>query len=259
MSLPRFSLEGKVALVTGGSRGIGEAIAIEFAKAGADVAVTSRKLPELERVAGEVRKLGRKALAIETHVGRLDQIQTCIAKVMAEFGRIDILVNNAGTSQAMPALEYTERAWDAVMNLNIKGLFFLSQGVAKIMKEQGGGSIINIASVSGIKAEVPVIAYSVSKAGVIMATKSMAIEWGQYHIRVNAIAPGPVITKLYDSHFVGMTEEQINKAHETVGNRLPVRHLGQPYEIADAAVYLASDASSFMTGHTMVIDGGTLL
>jgi len=259
MDLPRFSLEGKVAIVTGGSRGIGEAIAIEYAKAGADVAVTSRKLPELERVAGEIRKLGRKALAIETHVGRLDQIQNLIAKVMAEFGKIDILVNNAGTSQAMPALEYTERAWDAVMNLNIKGLFFLSQGVAKIMKEKGGGSIINIASVSGIKAEVPVIAYSVSKAGVIMATKSMAVEWGQYHIRVNAIAPGPIETRLYDSHFINMTEEQIKKAHEVVGNRLPVKHLGQPYEIADAAVYLASDASSFMTGHTMVIDGGTLL
>ncbi|MDD5190606.1 MAG: glucose 1-dehydrogenase [Dehalococcoidales bacterium] len=259
MDLPRFSLQGKVALVTGGSRGIGEAIAVEFAKAGADIAVTSRKLPELERVAGEVRKLGRKALAVETHVGRLDQIEKCIATVMAEFGKIDILVNNAGTSQAIPALDYTERAWDAVMNLNLKGLFFMSQGVARIMKEKGGGSIINIASVSGIKSEVPVIAYSVSKAGVIMATKSMAIEWGQYHIRVNGIAPGPVVTRLYDSHFINMTEEQIEKAHEAVGKRLPARHVGQPYEIADAAIYLASDASSFMTGHTMVVDGGTLL
>ena len=248
--------EGKVAIVTGGSRGIGEATAIEFAKAGADVAVTSRKLPELERVAGEIRKLGRKAFAIETHVGRMDQIQNLIAQVMAQFGRIDILMNNAGTSVAAPALDFPEKGWDAVMNTNLKGLFYLSQGVAKIMKEQGGGSIINVASISGINPEVPVLAYSVSKAGVIMVTKSMAVEWGQYNIRVNAIAPGPIDTALFNSRYKVMPQDQAKRMLDGMASRLPLRHIGQPYEIADAALFLASDASSFMTGQLMILDGG---
>ena len=135
----RFSLEGKVALVTGGSRGIGQATALAFAEAGADVAVTSRKLPDLELVAEEIRGMGRKSIAVATHVGRMDQIQNLVDTVVAEFGRIDVLVNNAGTSVVwMPALELEERAWDSIMNLNLKGLFFLSQAVARVMKEQGG-------------------------------------------------------------------------------------------------------------------------
>ncbi len=256
MDLPRFSLAGKVALVTGGSRGIGEATAIEFAKAGADVAVSSRKLPELERVADAVRQLGRKSFAVEAHAGRIDQIENLIQQVMQQFGRIDILVNNAGTSVAIPALEYTEKAWDSVMNLNLKGLFFLSQGVAKIMKAQGGGSIINVTSISGFKPEVPVIAYSVSKAGVVMATKSMAVEWGPYNIRVNGIAPGPTDTALFNSRYKIMPEDQANRILDGMKARLPLKRIGQPYEIADAALYLASDASSFMTGQTLILDGG---
>ena len=169
-----FSLSGKVALVTGGSRGIGKAIAVGLAKFGADVAVTSRKLPDLEEVASEIKGLGRKSMAVATHVGRMDEINNLVPKVKAELGRIDILVNNAGTNPTMDAaISIEERAWDSIMNLNLKGLFFLSQAVAKLMQEQGGGKIINVASVAGITPDILPV-YSISKAGVIMATKVMA-------------------------------------------------------------------------------------
>jgi len=149
VELSQFSLGGKVALITGGSRGMGEATAIAFAKAGADVVVTSRKLPDLERVADEVRKLGRRSLAVATHVGRMEELQPLVDRVVAEFGKIDILMNNAGTNFFMPAIDMTEDGWDVVINLDLKGLFFLSQAVARVMKEHGGGKIINISSVSG--------------------------------------------------------------------------------------------------------------
>ena len=145
-------LDGKVALITGGSRGIGRATALGFARAGAEVVVTSRKLPDLEEVAGEVRASGGKCLAVAAHIGRLEDIDSLIARVKGEFGRVDILVNNAGTSPTMASvLDVDERLWDTILNLNLKGLFFLSQAAARIMKEQGGGRIINVASVDGFR------------------------------------------------------------------------------------------------------------
>ncbi len=258
MAESRFSLRGKVAIVTGGSRGIGEATAIELARAGADVVVASRKLEELERVAGEVRKLGRKALAVESHVGRMDQLQPLVDKALAEFGRIDILVNNGGTSIAMPAMDFTEKAWDSVMNLNLKGLFFLSQAAARVMKNHGG-AIINVASVSEFNPEVPTCVYSISKAGVIMATKCMAVEWAQHKIRVNCIAPGPIDTHLFNAKYTVMPEEDTKRALAGIRARVPLGHIGEPREIADVMVFLASDASSFITGQTIVVDGGLLL
>jgi NAD(P)-dependent dehydrogenase (short-subunit alcohol dehydrogenase family) len=251
----RFSLQGKVALVTGGSRGIGKATAIGFAGEGADVVVTSRKLPDLEEVAAEIRGLGRKSMAVSTHVGRMDQIKALVEQVTAEFGKIDILVNNAGTSPVMsPALELEERAWDSIMNLNLKGLFFLSQTVARVMKEQGGGSIINVASVDGFIPELHIGAYAISKAGVIMATRVMAREWTQYNIRVNAIAPGLVHTKLLDSHWE-VAPEDLPEALKKV----PMGRIGEPDEIAGAMIYLASDAASYVTGQTFTVDGGYLI
>lgn len=253
-----FSLEGKVALVTGGSRGIGEAVAIGFAKAGADVAVASRKIEGLEKVAGEIRKLGRKSLPVAAHLGHMEEIQPLVDKVVAEFGRIDILVNNAGTNPAMSStLEMTERLWDAVMNLNLKGLFFISQAVARVMKERGGGNIINVASVDGIKpALTPEVGhvYCISKAGVIMATKVMALDLAPYHIRVNAIAPGQILTRLTASGFEVMPYRK-----ELILNRTPMRRMGEPEEVVKAMIFLASDASSFVTGDTIVMDGGQLL
>lgn len=259
MDVSQFSLEGKTALVTGGSRGMGEATAIAFARAGADVAVTSRKLPDLEKVAGEVRKEGRKAIAIETHMGRIEQLQPLVDKVIAEFGKIDILVNNAGTNFFAPAIDMTPEAWDVVMNIDLKGLFFLSQACARVMREHSGGKIINISSVSGYRPQVPTAHYSIAKAGVIMATQCMAREWAKYNIRVNCIAPGAIDTRLYNATYTLLPKEEAKKRKEEAAKRIPMERIGQPREIADAVLFLASDASSYVTGQTFAVDGGSLL
>jgi NAD(P)-dependent dehydrogenase (short-subunit alcohol dehydrogenase family) len=249
-----ISLQGKVALVTGGSRGIGRATALGFARAGADVVVVSRKLADLEVVAEEIRRLGRKSLAVGAHVGRMDEIHTLVTRIKEEFGRVDILVNNAGTSQWIPALEVDDRFWEAMMNLNLKGLFFLSQAVARIMKEHGGGNIINVTSMDAFKPELNGGVYAISKAGVVMATRVMAREWAQYNIRVNAIAPGNVHTRLGDARFIAVPEYE-----QEMLERTPLGRIAQPEEIVGAMVYLASDMSSFHTGDTLLIDGGFLL
>lgn len=259
MDLSQFSLQGKVALITGGSRGIGEATAIAFAKAGADVAVTSRKLPDLQRVAESIRQEGRRAVAVATHVGRMDQLQPLVDKVVAELGTIDILVNNAGTNFFSPAIEMEERAWDAVFNLDLKGLFFLSQAVARVMQAKGGGNIINISSVSGLKVQVPTAHYSIAKAGVIMATKCMALEWASFGIRVNCIAPGAIETKLYGAIFELAPEDQREQQRERAAQNIPMKRVGEPREIADAALFLAANSASYMTGQTFAVDGGSLL
>lgn len=260
VNLSRFSLEGKVALVTGASRGIGRATALGFAEAGADVAVASRKLPDLEKVADEVRALGRKALPVEAHVGKVEEIQTLIDAVVAEFGTIDILVNNAGTNPAMASvLDCEERLWDSIVNLNLKGLYFLSQAAARVMKDHGGGKIINVASGDGYKPEYLVGIYSISKAGVIMATKSMALELAQHNIRVNCIAPGPVSTRILDSHWFHLPEEEARAQKAHLADLLPLQHIAEPDEMVGAMIYLASDASSFTTGETILMDGGMLL
>ena len=248
-----FSLKGKVALITGGSRGIGKATALGFARAGADVVVASRKLDELEKVAEEIRGMGRESLAIEAHVGQLEQIENLVAKTLDKFKRIDILVNNAGTNPTMAsALDIEERAWDAIMNLNLKGLFFLSQKVARVMKEQGGGCIINVASVDSFSpGTVPI--YSISKAGVIMATKVMAQECAKYGIRVNAIAPGLVKTAF--SRALMDDPEILGK----IMGKVPMGRPAEPEEMVGTMLYLASDAASYVTGTAAVVDGGQLI
>jgi len=259
MELSQFSLEGKVALVTGGSRGIGEATALGFAKAGADVAVASRKLTDLERVAKAVSDLGRRSLAVEVHVGRMDQLNNLVERVVDEFGTIDILVNNAGTSIAAPALDIEERAWDAVMNLNLKGVFFLSQAAARVMKENGGGRIINVSSINGYKPAAATFVYAISKAGVVMATKCMAMQWAQHNIRVNAIAPGYIETRLLNATWYDLTGDELKVQKEEMARSIPVGRIGDPREIADTMIYLASDASSYVTGQTFLVDGGLLI
>src|SRR4030042_1501679 len=254
MAKPDFSLKGKVALVTGGSRGIGKATALGFASAGADVAIASRKLPDLEQVADEIRGLGRKALPVSAHIGRLEEIKSLVNTVYQEFGKIDILVNNAGTSPAIsPMLELEERLWDSITNLNLKGVIFLSQAVARVMKEHGGGTIINVSSVTAFRHEPNIGVYSISKAALVMATKIMAQEWAEYNIRVNAIAPGHIHTRLGDSIF-----EAVPEYEEEFLKRVPLGRIGNPDEIAGAMIYLASDATSYVTGETIVVDGGTL-
>ncbi|MGB4207681.1 MAG: SDR family NAD(P)-dependent oxidoreductase, partial [Smithellaceae bacterium] len=197
MGVPNFSLEGKVALVTGGSRGIGRSIALAFAHAGADVAVTSRKIEALEKVAEECRAFGKRALAVAAHAGKPDELKTMVQRVMDEFGRIDILVNNAGTNPMnVPIMQYEEKLWDSIVNLNLKGVVFLTKEVANIMKKQGGGSIINITSVESFMVGDLSAAYDVSKAGLAHFTRVAATEMALSNIRVNAIAPGATKTAL---------------------------------------------------------------
>ena len=250
MTHAKFSLDGKVALVTGASRGIGRAIAMTFADAGADVAICSRKPPDLEAVAEEIKAKGRKSMALASHIAKIDDSKTLVAKVKSEWGRIDILVNNAGTNPYYgPLLDAEEWAWDVTMNVNLKGPFLLSQLVAKVMREQGGGSIINIASIAGIiPSELNI--YSVTKAGLIMLTKVMAKEWGQYKIRVNAIAPGVVKTRLSEALWKAPAKGEEAARSKALG------YIGLPEDIAGAALFLASDASSYLTGETILVDGG---
>ena len=255
IDISQFSLEGKVALITGASRGIGKAAALGYARAGADVIVVSRKLSDLEVVADEIKRLGRKSLPIAAHIGRLDQIHSLVEQVMIKFSKLDVLVNNAGTSVVWePAMELEEKAWDPIMNLNLKGLFFLSQAVAKIMTKQGGGSIINVSSVDGIKGEVNNSAYSISKAGVIMATKILALEWAKYGIRVNCIAPGYISTRLMNSRW---TLDPENRPE--ILKRILLHGIGEPDFITGTMIFLASSASSYITGEIIAVDGGYLL
>jgi NAD(P)-dependent dehydrogenase (short-subunit alcohol dehydrogenase family) len=259
--MSKFSLKGKTAIVTGGGRGIGRAIAIGFAKAGANVVITSRKIEDLEATAKEIKSFGGEAFPIQSHLGKMPEIQKMVDTAMEKLGgKINILVNNAGASPAMGSvLDADERLWETVMNLNVKGLYFTSQAVARIMKKQGGGKIINIASVDGFKPEPGVSVYSVSKAAVRMITNAFAAELTSSNIQVNTIAPGPFDTKMMSSHWFHLTPEEAKKQREMLEQYLPMGRIGDPDELAGAAIYLASDASSYTTGAEIVIDGGGLL
>jgi NAD(P)-dependent dehydrogenase (short-subunit alcohol dehydrogenase family) len=257
--LSTFSLERKTAIVTGGSRGIGKAVALGFAKAGAKVVLTSRKINDLEANAAEIKAFGGEAFPVQAHLGKMEEINRMVTTVMDRFGRIDILVNNAGASPAMgTVLDSDERLWGTIMNLNLKGLYFTSQAVARVMKKQGGGKIINIASIDGFIPEPGVSVYSISKAGVRMITRAFALELAPFNIQVNTIAPGPISTKMLDSHWFHLPPEEARKEKEAMAKMTPMGRIGEPDEIAGAAIYLASDASSYTTGAEIVIDGGAL-
>jgi len=189
----------------------------------------------------------------------MDQLRPVVDTVVSQLGRLDVLVNNAGTNFFSPAIDMDERAWDAVFNLDLKGLFFLSQAAARVMRDQGGGRIVNISSVSGIRVQVPTGHYSIAKAGVIMATKVMALEWAGYNIRVNCIAPGAIETRLYDAIFRLLPDGEAERRKKEAAERIPMRRVGEPQELADAVLFLASDASSYVTGQTFAVDGGALL
>jgi NAD(P)-dependent dehydrogenase (short-subunit alcohol dehydrogenase family) len=249
--LDRFLLSGKVALVTGGGKGIGRAIALGLAEAGADVVLASRKLPDLEAVAQEISRLGKKALPVVANLRRTSEIDALVEKAAGEFGHIDILVNNAATNLGYGSVfDIDEKFWDVVMELNLKGCFFLSLAVGRMMRERGGGAIINVASQGGIRPSLGLGAYSISKAGLIMLTQVLAQEWGQYKIRVNTIAPGTVKTRFSE---VRWKNPEVSKL---LVKDLALRGFGEPDEMANAAIFLASDASSYMTGQTIVLDGG---
>lgn len=254
MTVANFSLAGKVAIVTGGSRGIGRSIAIAMAEAGADVCVAARKPEALEETVAAIEATGRKGIAVPTNVRDLEGLQKLVDETKSQLGRIDVLVNNAATNPVFgPVANLDERAWDAIMNTNVKSAFFLSKMVRDAMKEHGeGGSIINVSSTGGLRASQGLGGYSVSKAAVIMLTQVCAKEWGVDGIRVNCIAPGLIKTEfsraLWDN-------EAILKNSLT---QSPLRRIGDPDEMAGACVYFATAASSFTTGQTLVLDGGGL-
>lgn len=245
MATDLFDLSGKVALVTGGSRGLGQQMVMAFARAGADVIISSRKLDACEAVAADVRALGRRALAYACHAAKWDEIDGLIAAAYAEFGRIDILVNNAGMSPAVPSHEVSESLFDSVLGLNFKGPFRLASQVAHRMKQSGGGTIINISSSGALYPLPAVIPYSGAKAALNAMTVSMAREYGP-EVRVNTISAGPFLTDISKA----WTEEARERANNALGRP------GRPEEVVTSALYLASPASSFTNGVILRVDGG---
>ena len=245
-------LEGKVAVVTGASRGIGESIAAAFLREGAAVVICGRKQETLDEVARALPK-GR-VLPVQCHVGRAADVQNLVDVATKEFGKIDILVNNAATNIAQePCLDIDEAKFDKMIEVNLKSAFRLTQKIAPGMCERGWGSIINIASVAGLKPQFHGLLYSMTKAALIMMTQSYAVELGPKGVRVNAICPGLIKTVL--SEYYWKDEEKLNKQIK----RQPIRHIGEPDEIASVALLLASDKGSYITGQAMVVDGGLLL
>jgi NAD(P)-dependent dehydrogenase (short-subunit alcohol dehydrogenase family) len=240
-----FDLTGKIALITGGSRGLGLQMVRAFAGHGADVIVVSRKLDACEAVAEEVRAMGRRALAVSAHLGRWDEIDRLIETVYAEFGRIDILVNNAGMSPAQPSHEVTESLFDSVLNLNFKGPFHLGALVAKRMNDGDGGVIINVSSSGALMPLPAVVPYSGAKAALNAMTVSFAREYGP-KVRVNTISAGPFLTDIANA----WTPQAREKANNALGRP------GRPEEVVTTALYLASPASSFTTGAIIRVDGG---
>ena len=245
-----FDVTGRKALVTGAGRGIGRVLALALAEAGCDVSILEIDIKSAESTAKEIRQLGRKSIAIQADVTKKDQVDKAFAETVKELGRLDICVNNAGISIQKPVEEMPEEDWDKVVDINLKGVFLCSQAAARIMIPQGHGSIINIASMSGIAVNVPQkqAVYNTSKAGVAMLSKSLAVEWAQYGIRVNSISPGYTKTEMTLS-----TMAHLFPAWESL---TPMGRLGEPEELRGAVLYLASDASSYMTGHDLVSDGG---
>ena len=254
MGLKDFQIQRKVAIVTGASRGIGRAIAHGLSEAGAKVVLSSRKLEDLQKVAEEIRRKGGDAFPIAAHNGKTVDLENLVKKTVEHYGTIDILVNNAATNPVFgPIIQVEESAWDKIMEVNVKGAFFLSRSAAQVMGEKGGGAIVNIASSAGLRPMPFLGAYSVSKAGVIMLTKVLAVEWAGLKIRVNAVAPGIIETRFSEALWKNET------ILEEVQKRQPIPRVGQPEEIVGAVLFLASPASSYMTGEVMVIDGGGIL
>lgn len=256
MSITNLSLTGKHALVTGGSKGIGKAIALGFAEAGADVAVCSRgsKGGQLEGVTEEIRALGRRSMAVQADTSRKSDVERVVQEVMDQFGVIDILVNNAGILIRSPLLELAESDWDNIMNVDLKGYFLCAQAVGKRMVENKKGNIINISTMQAFMSSMmEMAAYGIAKAGVVMMTRYLARELSKYGIRVNGIAPGLTRTEFSQKTW---TNKELLKNIEA---SLPLGRIAEADDIADAAIFLASDASRYIIGQTIMMEGGALV
>lgn len=251
MSTVNFSLEGKVALVTGASRGIGKAIAIALAEFGADVAVAARTVEALEQTAKEVQALGRRSLVVPCDVTDSGQTERMVEQILGELGGLEVVVNNAGGSRFMaPLLGVREDGWDKSINVNLKSVYLVCKAAGPHLLRQEKGSVINISSVAGVQASPTLSFYSAAKWGVIGVTRTLAKEWGGTGVRVNAISPGAVDTDIW-----GNLTEDPNFVRTLIAP-IPMGRWAQPEEIAGACVFLASDAASFVTGANIVIDGG---
>lgn len=250
MSLEQFSLKGKVVLITGGGRGLGRAMAEALASAGADLAITGRNMATLEEACRALKPYGGAVFPIVADVTRAEDAAALAEKAVSEFGGVDVLINNAGATVAKPLLEVSESEWDTVIDTNLKGTFLCTKAIGRHMVQAKRGKIINIASVSGMMGGATISAYCASKGAVIMFTKAMAKEWAKYNITVNALAPGYFHT---DMTAAGLADPSIRNA---IVAKIPMRRTGLPEELSGAIIFLASDASKFMTGSVLIIDGG---
>ena len=251
--LDRFSLSGRTALVTGAGRGIGRSYCLALAEAGADVAVVDLDAENARTVAEEVTRMDRQSLVITADVTQLDQIELMVSQVIDAWGRLDIGVNNAGIANATPAEDIPEQEWDAIISVNLKGVFFCCQAEARAMFAAKSGSIINTASISGQTVNRPQTHahYNATKAGVLQLSRTCATEWAERGIRVNCISPGHTVTP--------MTCRRVEEWGETWLANTPIKRLGYPEDLQGALIYLASDASAYVTGHDLVVDGGYTL
>jgi len=246
-----MKLEGKVALVTGAARGIGRSIALLLAKEGAHLILDDILEDKIHEVAEEIRGLGREALPIKADVSLSDQVAFMVSKAMERFNRIDVLVNNAGVSETGPAEDFTEHSWDNVLGTDLKGVFLCSQVVGREMIKKRQGSIVNISSIAGFDALPGRVGYCSAKSAVIMLTKVLAIEWAKHNIRVNAVAPGYVRTRMIEEMMeLGILDEK------KITQRTPMQRICHPDEIARIVLMLSSEESSYITGATISVDGG---
>ncbi len=246
-----MKLEGKVAIVTGAGRGIGRAISLSLAGEGADVAVSDIDSTAAGEVSGKIKAAGRQSVSVKADVSNSKDIDRLVTKTLNAFGRIDILINNAGVDKFIPTLEVSEGLWDNMLDINLKGQFLCSQAVAKQMIKQGGGKIVNIASIGGLEAMPGRAAYSASKAGVLHLTRVLAVEWAKYNINVNSGSPGATMTAMMEKN-LKENAELLNSYIE----RIPLKRMAKPEEIAHVVLFLISPGSEYITGQNITIDGG---
>lgn len=251
MGAPEISLDGKIALISGGSRGIGRATALSFAKAGADVVVTSRKLADLEKVASEVHSMGRQAQAIRVDVSNSQEIREAVGEVQRDWGRVDILVNNAGAHLVERFMQGKEEEWERILTVNLKSHIVFCRAVLDGMMERQYGKIINVASDAGRAGSTGQAVYGAAKGGMVSFTKTLAMEMARYGINVNCVSPGLINTEMWNT--VRDTNPKLAQAYEGL---VPWKRLGEPEEVAAAILFLASDAAQYITGQTLSVNGG---
>lgn len=252
MVLNKFSLKGKTAMVIGASRGLGQGMAKALAEAGADLALVARSISSLEAFAEEMKALNRRCLVLPKDISKPSEIQEVVKRVIDFFGRIDILINSQGTQVRKPAFEMTEQDWDDLMSVNLKSVFFTCQAVGKEMVKQGKGKIINVASLTSVIGLPNISIYGASKGGVAQLTKALAVEWAPYHINVNAVLPGYYLTAMTEVLF--KNEER----RRWILGRIPLGRTGVPDDLAGTVVFLSSEASDYITGQIIPVDGGWL-